>query len=190
MTLAVAACGSDADNAQDAAPDSTDATQDSVADMDDMDEGEMDQMAMNMGDATATAAADVTGARLTSGTFQLLDSRPAGYDDVAGTADLARHEAGMTVTLALTGLKPGVDFISHLHDEACSDNGGAHFKFDPDGSDLPPNEIHLAFASNDAGAGFMTAENSMTAGDSAVSIVVHPVEFIDNKIACAEFSDG
>jgi hypothetical protein len=33
----------------------------------------------------------------------------------------------------------------------------------------------------------MTAENAKIAGTAAVSFVVHPMEFIDNKIACVDF---
>jgi Cu/Zn superoxide dismutase len=147
----------------------------------------MDMSSMNMGDADATPASDVPDAELQTGTFVLLDTRPSGYDAVAGDAAIARSDAGTTVTIELTGLKPDVDYIAHLHDGPCADGGGKHYKFDADGPSLPPNEVHLAFTSDGAGNGFMTAENDMTAGDDAVSIVVHPVEFIDNKIACAEF---
>ncbi len=142
---------------------------------------------MNMGDADATPAMDVTGADLLTGSFELLDTRPSGYDSVRGDAAIARSDAGTTVTVEFSGLVPGVDYIAHLHDGACADGGGQHYKFDPNGSDVPPNEVHLAFTSDETGNGFMTAENEMTAGDDAISIVVHPLEFIDNKIACAEF---
>lgn len=53
---------------------------------------------------------------------------------------------------------------------------------------MPPNEIHLAFTSTPEGTGFMTAENDRTAGPQARSVVVHPREFTDNRIACAPLS--
>ncbi len=142
---------------------------------------------MTMGDATATAAADVRNAELSSGVFELLESAPQGYENVAGNADLARHESGTTVTIELEGLPPNTEFISHLHSGSCSEAGGPHFMFDTTGPAMPPNEIHLAFASDASGRGFMTAENSRTVGTDARSIVVHPVRSTSAKIACAEF---
>lgn len=53
---------------------------------------------------------------------------------------------------------------------------------------MPPNEIHLAFISTPEGTGFMTAENDRTVGPDARSVVVHPREFTDNRIACAPLS--
>lgn len=144
---------------------------------------------MNMGDPDAVPAGQVPDAKLTSGTFQLLDTAPEGYQDVAGTATMARHAGGTTVTVELTGLKPEAELISHVHDGTCADGGGgAHYKFDPAGGDKPPNEIHLAFTSTADGTGFMTAENDRTAGPQARSVVVHPREFTDNRIACAPLS--
>ena len=52
---------------------------------------------------------------------------------------------------------------------------------------MPPNEIHLAFTAAADGTGFMTAENDQTVGPDARSVVVHPIELLDNKVACAEF---
>lgn len=149
---------------------------------------EMDMANMNMGDAEATPAADVPGADVATGRFVLLSTRPDGYDAATGEAWLARHDAGTTATIELAGLAPGVDYIAHLHVSTCADAGGDHFRFDPDGSGMPPNEIHLAFTGAADGSGFMTAENAETVGPEARSIVVHPVEDLDAKIACADLS--
>lgn len=169
---------------------STEAMGDDDMDTDDMESEEMamDDMDMNMGDASAVRADEVPGAELESGAFVLLDSRPPGYDAVAGDAFLARHDAGTTVTIALTGLPAEVDFIAHVHDGLCVDNGGDHYQFEVGGSDMPPNEIHLAFTSGEDGSGFMTAENASTVDDRAQSLVVHPSDLLDNKAACVEFS--
>ena len=156
--------------------------------MDDDAMDDMDMADMNMGDPDATPADDVDGAVLARGDYVLLDTRPAGYDDVAGSAVIARHDGGTTVTTELTGLLPDVDYISHVHAQACDDdNGGPHYQFEVGGSEFPPNEIHLAFTSDPDGNGFMTAENDQIAGVDAVSLVVHPAEFIDNKAACVDF---
>ena len=201
--LSIAACGSDDDSTSgtnavpDASTDTTDTTADSGTStgsaapstdaMDGMDG--MDGMdAMNMGDPDATPADDVEGAAVARGEFVLLDTRPAGYDDVSGTAVIARSDRGTTVTTEITGLEPNVDYISHVHAQACDDeNAGNHYQFEVGGSTMPPNEIHLAFTSDAEGNGYMTAENDMIAGEDAVSFVVHPAEFIDNKVACADF---
>jgi hypothetical protein len=144
--------------------------------------------AMNMGDSNATAADEVPGAALARGSFRLLDTAPEGYQDVSGTATLAPHGGGTTVTVELRGLKPNVPFISHGHQGSCAEGGGEHYKFEPAGGDVPPNEIHLAFTSTSEGTGYMTAENDRLVGPQAQSVVVHPSEFIDNRIACAALS--
>lgn len=181
LTLVAVACG-DADS-DGAASENDDAA---------MEDGEMagmdmEDMDMNMGDASATRADEVEGAALASGSFALMDTRPEGYDSTAGTAWVARHGAGTTVTVELSGLIPDVDYISHLHADTCDAGGGDHYQFDVGGSEMPPNEVHLAFTSDSDGNGFMTAENHDIVGLDAVALVVHPIELIDNKIACVDF---
>ena len=178
LSLTAVACGSD-----DAADVPVSTTTTVAADP----MGEMDGVQMYMGDAAATPASEVPGAEVVTGRFDLLDTRPQGYDAVTGTAALARHDDGTTVTIQLSGLKPGVVFISHVHEGTCAEYGGDHYRFDPDGSDLPPNEIHLAFRSTEGGNGFMTAENDGVVDERAVSVVLHPRDLLDNKIACAQF---
>jgi hypothetical protein len=187
LALGLAACGSDT-NSSSAADDPVTTDAPASTDMADMDMDDADDMDMNMGDPDATPADDVAGASLARGEFVLMDTRPAGYDDVAGTAVIARHTAGTTVTTELTGLEPNVEYISHVHAQACADgNAGDHYQFEIGGATTPPNEIHLAFTSDNDGNGFMTAENAQIAGVDAVSFVVHPAEFIDNKVACVDF---
>jgi predicted small lipoprotein YifL len=195
LALTAAACGSDdpaADPAADAeqpadtGPTDTMGTDDMGTD--DMDMDDMDTGEMNMGDPDATPADDVAGGALARGEYELMETRPQGYDDLAGTAVIARHPGGTTVTTEITGLLPNVEYISHLHAQACDDdNAGPHYQFEVGGATTPPNEIHLAFTSDNDGNGFMTAENDSIAGLEAVAFVVHPTEFIDNKIACVDF---
>ena len=142
---------------------------------------------MNMGDPDATPADEVRNANLTTAVFELLDTAPEGYARVTGTAHLARYETGTTVTIELTGLPANTEFVSHVHAGTCAEDGGPHFMFDDSGPAMPPNEIHLAFTSDGAGHGFMTAENAQTVGDDARSVVVHPVRSTSTKVACAEF---
>lgn len=142
---------------------------------------------MNMGDPAATPADEIEGAQLREGPFDLLDTRPPGLDNAAGTAWLATHDDGTTVTVRMTGLQAGEKYVSHLHAEPCEqDSGGPHFKFDPQGPEMPPNEVHLAFTADEGGKGSMTVNNDRPA-DEAESIVVHPAEAMDNRIVCADF---
>lgn len=200
--LALAACGSDEPSSDGTTPttdapaeDSAMETDDDAMDGDAMDDdamsgdamSDMDMTAMNMGSADVTPAGEVTGAALASGGYVLLDTRPAGYDDVAGTATIARSDAGTTVTTELTGLLPNVAYVSHVHEAPCSDSGGDHFQFVDGTVEVPPNEIHLMFTSDDAGTAQWSAENAAVATEDAVAFVVHPLEFIDNKVACVDF---
>lgn len=145
-------------------------------------------MAMDMGDPAATPAAEVTGAELSTGEFVALPTAPAGSTP-SGNADLARHVAGTTVTVRLQGLPPESAFISHVHEGACYEAGGPHYKHDPSGGDMPPNEIHLALTSDTAGMAMMTVENPEVADDRARSVVVHIAGDHTPKLACADLDE-
>lgn len=124
-------------------------------------------MSTAMADPDATRA-DEVGGDLVSGDFTVLDTAPPGSEDVAGQAWLAQSDDGTTVTISLTGLAPETVYLAHLHAQTCaSDNGGPHFQFDPEGSDVPPNEVHLAFTSSDDGSGEVTVTNDQQVGDGA-----------------------
>ena len=171
LVLATAACGDD----------ETDATGPSGADSMDM----SDDM---MSDPDATPADEVDG-EVTTGEFTVLDTAPPGSEDAAGQAWVAQNDDGTTVTIRLTGLAPDTDYLSHLHAQTCSeDNGGDHFKFDLEGSDVPPNEVHLAFTSDADGSGEATITSDQQVGEGAPALVVHPADAVDNRLACADFS--
>lgn len=111
-----------------------------------------------------------------AGTFEVLPGAPAGYDNLAGEAELTRADGGTTTTIDLTGLEPDTAYLAHLHTAGCegSDPGGPHFKFDPSGSEEPPNEIHLSFTSNGDGSGKAEAKsNQEVPVGEAGSVVVH-----------------
>ncbi|MFJ1735646.1 superoxide dismutase family protein [Streptomyces sp. NPDC088254] len=142
----------------------------------------------DMGDPSATPADKVAGATVVKAAFKLLDTRPPGMDGVEGTAWLAQGSKGTTVTVSLTGLKPGASYMAHLHAQHCSaGNGGEHFQFEKGGATTPPNEVHLMFTADKTGMGMTTVNNSRKTGEDAVAIVVHPSEAQDNRIACADF---
>ncbi|WP_107097574.1 superoxide dismutase family protein [Streptomyces sp. WMMB 322] len=141
-----------------------------------------------MGDPSATPANKIPDAEAVEGSFKLLDTRPPGMDEVKGTAWQAQGPKGTTVTVSLTGLKPGDTYMAHLHAQRCSaDNGGEHFQFKKGGPAEPPNEIHLMFKADKSGKGMTTVNNKKKTGKKAVALVVHPHDAQDNRIACADF---
>lgn len=141
-----------------------------------------------MGDPSATPASKIPDADVVKGPFKLLDTRPPGMDDVNGTAWQAQGPKGTTVTVSLTGLKPGDTYMAHLHAQHCSaDNGGEHFQFKKGGPAKPPNEIHLMFKAGKDGTAMTTVNNKKQTGKDAVALVVHPHKSQDNRIACVDF---
>ncbi len=147
----------------------------------------MDMPEMDMGNPEATPADAIAGATLHQGTWHRMVTAPVAYLQVTGTAQLAVHAHGTTVTIRLAHLPAHQSYMSHVHVDTCKVLGGAHFRFDPAGGDMPPNEIHLAFTSQADGTGFMTMENPHQAGPEARSIIIHQRED-DRKLLCADLS--
>ncbi|MFS3127498.1 hypothetical protein ACLM5J_03740 [Nocardioides sp. Bht2] len=177
LALSLTACGSDDDKSKDHAGDDHSSNN-----------GAEDHSGHVMNEPDATPANELTGADVRTGKFTKLKTAPPGSDSVAGDVWVAENGDGTTVTVELTGLAAETDYMLHLHAAKCQvDNGGAHFAFDPAGSDQPPNEVHLAFTSDAQGAGTATVTNPQKVGDAAKSIVVHPAELMDNRLACANF---
>lgn len=120
-----------------------------------------------------------------AGSFQPLPETPAIYDDISGEADLTRSDGETTVAISLDGLTPNAEYIAHLHTGGCdaTDPGGAHFEFDPQGGDEPPNEIHLSFTANGDGSGKaeVSSDQEVPEGEAG-SIVLH---FADGHDASA-----
>ena len=145
---------------------------------------------MTMNDPDATAADELPGADLRTGEFVLLDTAPPGSDGVSGTsyvATAAPGAPGTTWTVRLAGLQPDTEYVGHLHEQACADdNAGDHFKFDPAGSDMPPNEVHIGFTSDADGNAEATVTNEREVGDGVKASVIHPASAMDNKLVCAD----
>lgn len=80
------------------------------------------------------------GAELAQGEFGYLETAPEGYPAAAGTAQVARLDAGPTVTVAVTGLLPQTDVVLHVHSGPCAQGGGEHFRVDPADGESPPND--------------------------------------------------
>lgn len=122
-----------------------------------------------------------------SGEFELVAGAPSGYGDLAGEATLERSGGGTTTSVDLSGLEPDTKYVAHLHVGACTtaDPGGEHFKFDPAGSDQPPNEIHLEFSSDADGNGSAeTSSDHEVPQGAAGSVVLHQAE-ADHMTAAA-----
>jgi hypothetical protein len=124
----------------------------------------------------ACGGSDSGGDDTVAGAFELLPEAPAGYENLSGEADLTRKDGETTTAISLDGLEPDTEYMAHLHTGGCtgSDPGGPHFKFDVDGSDEPPNEIHLAFTSNGDGSGEAEAssDQEVPVGEAG-SVVLH-----------------
>lgn len=118
-----------------------------------------------------------------TGAFQPVSDPPAGYADLSGEAKLTREDDGSVASLQLSGLQPDTEYVAHIHAGVCDqpDPGGPHFKFDPSGSDEPPNEIHLMFTSTGNGTGEAEASNDQRVPDGeGQSMVVHLVDSGDD----------
>lgn len=145
---------------------------------------------MTMNDPDATAADELPGSALRTGQFTVLDTAPPGSDGVTGTAFVATAAPGApatTWTVRMAGLEPDTEYVGHLHEQACADDAaGDHFKFDPSGSDMPPNEVHIGFTTDADGNGEATITNENEVGDGVKAAVIHPAAAMDNKLACAD----
>jgi hypothetical protein len=181
-TLLLAGCGQE-ENAGDLNPDDNPAGESST---DSSGSGSMDMGSMN--DPDATPAYDLSGA--VEGDFGVLDSAPPGSEGVTGQAWLAQggEQGGTTVSVELDGLEAGSTYMAHLHAQPCgTDEGGPHFQFEEGGAETPPNEVHLGLEADDEGVATATTTNTQEVGDGAKSIVVHPTDLPDNRLACADF---
>ncbi len=111
-----------------------------------------------------------------SGSFETLSGAPAAYSGLSGSAELTRADGGTTASLELRGLVADTPYTAHLHTGGCAgpEPGGPHFKFDPQGGDQPPNELHLGFVADAKGEGSArTASNREVPLGEAGSIVLH-----------------
>jgi len=124
----------------------------------------------------ACGSNDSDSSEAVSGQFELVSGAPSAYGGLVGEATLTRADGGTTASLAVTGLEPRTAYVAHLHAGGCdqADPGGPHFQFDPNGSEEPPNEIHLEFSSDANGAGKAKASSKREVPEGeAGSIVIH-----------------
>jgi len=136
--------------------------------------------------ALTAGPAQADGATVTAGDIHAFATSidPA----ITGHARMVRTADGKTiVTVHVEGLLPDTEYGSHVHKQACADgNAGTHYRFDPTGPALPPNEIWPEFTTNAAGVGNGRAVVDATAGPTAIAVVIHAPG--GAKIACADLT--
>ena len=151
--------------------------------------------------AIATAVPAAAGTAKDRGTFQTLPDGVAMGLAIDGSAKITRSDAGTLVKAVVRGLEPGTTYAAHLHNEPCSaaNPGGAHYKNDPAGPAMPPNELWLSstedpmagITANPGGVAHGRGNADWVARPEAQSVVIH---FIPPggttaggpKIACAD----
>lgn len=146
-----------------------------------------DQAAPTTEEQQPTTGDGAAEADVRTGEVAPIEGAPEGYDDVSGTATITRGEPGTTVTLEMEGLEPDTTYLAHLHEGACADGAGPHYRHDPAGGAEPPNEMHIHFDSTADGTGAVTVEDEVTADERAVSVAIH--EAGGQMFACADFGE-
>jgi hypothetical protein len=136
------------------------------------------------------------------GVFATLPDGAAMGLTISGFAEITRREDGTEVKALVRGLAPRTTYAAHLHNAPCSlpgNPGGGHYKNDPAGPSMPPNELWLSstsdpmagITSNAGGVAFGRGSADWVARPDAQSVVIH---FIPPggttaggpKIACAD----
>jgi hypothetical protein len=151
--------------------------------------------------AGATAQ-DVPSDRL-SLKFGTFDTLPAGDSlglRIGGFALITRSREGTNVKALVFGLARRTTYGAHLHNAPCSAmEGGMHYKDDPAGPAMPPNELWLSstddpmagITSNRGGVAFGRGSADWIARPEAQSVVIHNIPPGGTpaggpKIACAD----
>ena len=151
--------------------------------------------------AALGAAPALAGPAKTRGTFQTLPDGAAMGLDIHGFAELTRSDTGTELKVVVRGLEPATTYAAHLHNAPCSaaNPGGAHYKDDPSGPSMPPNERWLS-STDDPMAGIRANSGGVAHGRGSADWVARPeaqsivVHFIPPggttaggpKIACAD----
>jgi Cu-Zn family superoxide dismutase len=137
------------------------------------------------------------------GSFTNLKTAPKDLEAVTGLTELVVGHGKTRVTITAAGLDNKGQYFGWLHADACSaaDPGGPHFKFDPNGSDQPPNAMRfdITFEVDRHGAkqNGITADQTVPGdGSAAKSVVIYmrksPHETLAEvnppKLACADLA--
>jgi Cu/Zn superoxide dismutase len=147
------------------------------------------------------AAPAAAGPTKDHGTFQTLPDGSAMGLEIEGFAAITRSDAGTEVKVVVRGLAPATTYAAHLHNAPCSaaNPGGAHYKNDPAGASMPPNELWLSstddpmagIEANSGGVAHGRGSADWVARPEAQSVVIHYIPPGGStaggpKIACAD----
>jgi hypothetical protein len=151
--------------------------------------------------AAVAVAGGASAATKMRGAFTTLS---AGEDlglSIEGIAQITRTEDGTAVKVVVRGLEPGTTYAAHLHNAPCAAPlfGGGHYKNDPAGPSMPPNELWLS-STDDPMAGITANAGGVAIGFGSADWVARPeaqsvvIHFIPPggttaggpKIACAD----
>lgn len=138
-----------------------------------------------------TSPAASSGSEVTRGKFAVFASGVGDprFDALSGHAQMIRTADGKTIVkVEATGLVPGTTYPVHVHAAPCGVGAAdGHFQFEPGGAVDNHNELWPAVTTNAAGAGNGMAVADRTAGEQAVSVVIHsPDGTPAPKVACAD----
>ncbi len=147
------------------------------------------------------AAPALAGPAQVRGTFQTLPDGAAMGLDIERFATLTRTDAGTSGKVVVRGLEPATTYAAHLHNAPCSaaNPGGGHYKNDPAGPAMPPNELWLS-STDDPMAGITANSGGVAHGRGSADWIARPeaqsvvIHFIPPggttaggpKIACAD----
>ncbi|HEY2830928.1 MAG TPA: hypothetical protein VGJ14_00775 [Sporichthyaceae bacterium] len=137
------------------------------------------------------------------GSFANLPAAPKNIDAVVGLTEMVVGHGKTRITITAAGLDNNGQYFGWLHADSCSatDPGGPHFKFDPAGSDQPPNTVRfdITFEVDRHGAKLtgITADKTVDGdGSAAKSVVIYMQKSPDQtlqelnppKLACADLA--
>ena len=75
--------------------------------------------------------------------------------EIEGTARLVRRSGSTSLVVSVDGLEPGKAYASHLHNGTCAETTSPHYKDNPYGPSVPPNELWPSTEEQDAEAGLV-----------------------------------
>lgn len=88
--------------------------------------------------------------------------------------------ASFKIKIKPTGLEPGQRYHGHLHDAACDEGAGGHYK------DVSGEELDFHFEANGKGRANTQSDADWVASEDAKSIVIHHGAHHGPKVACAD----
>ena len=153
--------------------------------------------------AVLTLAAGAAAAMKLRGQFSTLPAGTTAGLTLEGKAQITRTSDTTAVTIHLRGLQPRTTYAAHLHNAPCSaaNPGGGHYKHDPAGATVPPNELWVS-STRDPTAGITANAGGVARGRGsapwvaraeAASVIIHAIPTGGTtaggpKIACVDLT--